>query len=162
MLLMNLIVHEELLHAEQALRKATCDNIIELCEKYIGLLTQYRDELYKLRGAPEINLQTSSPLAREIVEQTRKAVRAAIETTTRERNDTEALIKSFTEISGYEAAKTFNQLEYKGFSEWELRANEIRPKTDTNNERIKIAEAVEIASLLRREAYIAYKTTVWH
>lgn len=158
---MNLIVNENLLHAEQALRKATCDNIIELCEKYIQLLTEYREELYKLRGTPEINLQTTSPLAREIVEQTRKAVRAAIETTTRERNETESLLKSFTEISGYEAAKTFNQLEYKGFAEWELRANEIRLKTDTNNERVKIQDAVQIASLLRRKAYIAYKTTVW-
>jgi hypothetical protein len=158
---MNLMVNENLRNAEQSLKKATCENIIELCEKYLLRLNEYRDELYKLRGSPEINLQQSSPLVRELVEQTRKAIRQAVETTVRERNEIEILLKSFTVISGYEAVKTFNQLEYKGFAEWELRANEVRPKTDTNNERFTVQEAVETASLLRREAYIKYKTTVW-
>jgi hypothetical protein len=161
MLITNLPVNEKLLQAERALKKATCDDIIELCEKYLLLLTEYRDELYKFRGTPEISLQSSSSVARELVDQTRKAIRSAVETTTRERNETESLLKSFTTISGYDAVRTFNQLEYKGFSEWELRANEVRLKTDTNNERFTIQEAVETASLLRRQAYVDYKTTVW-
>ncbi|HEX8734362.1 MAG TPA: hypothetical protein VF721_03505 [Pyrinomonadaceae bacterium] len=161
MLITNLLVNEKLLHAEQSLKKATCDNIVELCEKYLLLLNEYRDELYKFRGTPEINLQASSTFARELVDQTRKAIRSAVETTTRQRNEIESLLKSFTIISGYDAVKTFNQLEYKGFSEWELRANQVRLKTDTNNEHFTIQEAVETASLLRRQAYVDYKTTVW-
>lgn len=160
MLQMNLAVNENLYNAEQSLKKATCDNIVEACEKYLRLLTEYRDELYKFRGTPEINLHQSS-LARELVEQTRQAIRLAVENTTRARNETEALLKSFTSISGYEAVKTFNQLEYKGFSEWELRANEVRLMNDDNNERITVSEAVAAASLLRRQAYINYHTTVW-
>lgn len=158
MLTTNLPANEKLLDAEHSLKKATCDNIIELCEKYLQQLNDYREELYKFRGTPEIDLYESS-LSRELVEQTRKAIRTALETTTRERNETESLLQSFTSISGYEAVKTFNRLEYKGFTEWELRANEVRLKTDTNNERMTIAEAVAAASLLRREAYVAYKTT---
>jgi hypothetical protein len=96
-----------------------------------------------------------------MVEQTRKAIRGAVESTTRERNEIESLLKSFTVISGYDAVKTFNQLEYKGFSEWELRANQVRLKTDTNNEHFTIEEAVKTASLLRRQAFLDYKTTVW-
>jgi hypothetical protein len=160
MLIAHLMVNEKLLEAEQALKKATCDNIIELCEKYLLVLTEYRDELYKFRGAPEINLQSSSS-ASETIEQTRKALRTAVEMTTHERNKTESLLRSFTTISGYDAVKTFNQLEYKGFSEWELRANQVRLKTDTDDEHLTIQEAVEKASLLRRQAYIDYKTTVW-
>lgn len=155
------MLNDNLLQAEQAMKKATCDNIIELCENYLLLLNEYRDELYKFRGTPEINLQESSPLARELIDQTRKAIRSAVEMTTRERNEIERLLDSFTLISGYDAVKTFNQLEYKGFSEWELRANEVRLKTDINNERLTLQEAVETASLLRREAYIKYKTAVW-
>jgi hypothetical protein len=154
---MNLPVNQNLLNAERALKKATCDDIVELCEKYLQLLGEYRDELYKFRGAPEINLQQSSPAAREPVEQKRNAIRAQLESITRERNETEALLQSFTSISGYEAVQTFNRLEYKGFISWELRANEVRPQNDDNNERMTIQQAVDTASLLRRRAYITYR-----
>lgn len=161
MLEMKLILNEKLVDAERSLKKATRDNIIEVCEQYLRLLAEYREELYKLRGTPEINLYQSS-FSRELIDQTRRSIRAAVESTTRARNETETLLKSFTCISGYDAVKTFNQLEYKGFSDWELRANEVRLKNDDNNERMNISEAVEAASLLRRQAYIAYHTTVWH
>jgi hypothetical protein len=159
MLMMNLPVNENLLGVERMLKKASSDNIVELCEKYLQLLGEYRDQLYKFRGAPEIDLQQSSPAARELVEQKRSAIRAELEIITRKRNETEALLQSFTSINGYEAVKTFNQLEYKGFISWELRANEVRPQNDDNNERMTIREAVDAASLLRREAYIAYQVT---
>jgi hypothetical protein len=159
MLMIKLLENDTLLNAEFALNQANCSNIIELCEKYIKLLTEYREELYKFRGAPEINLFQATSLARELAEQTRKSIRSAVEMTTRERNHTESLLKSFTAISGYEAVKTFNQLEYKGFTDWELRANQVRLENDVNNEKITLQEAVETASLLRREAYISYKTT---
>ena len=146
--------------AELALSKATSDNIDELCRNYLKLLTEYRDRLYELRGIPEINLkQASSTHGRELVEQTRKAVRAAVEITVRERNATESLLESFTSISGYEAAQTFNQLNYKGFSAWELRAKGIRLKDGAGDEAIPVEEAVNLAGKLRREAYVADKIT---
>jgi hypothetical protein len=159
MLMINLPVNENLLNGERKLKRATCENIIELCEKYLQLLNEYRDELYKFRGTSEINLRQSLPLARELVEQKRSAIRTELETIARKRNETESLLQSFTSINGYEAVKTFNRLEYKGFSSWELRANEVRPRHDDNNERMTIREAVDTASLLRREAYIVYQVT---
>lgn len=146
--------------AELALSKATSDNIVELCRNYLKLLTEYRDRLYELRGTPEINLQQSSSTpGRELVEQARKAVRAAIETTVRERNETESLLESFTSINGYEAAETFNQLKYKGFNAWELRAKGIRLKDGAGDELIPVEEAVDLAGQLRRDAYVAEKIT---
>ena len=157
MRIVKLLVNENLLNAESALNKADSGNIIELCRKYLILLNTYRDELSKLRGAPEISFQMSSALARELTEQVRKAIRSAIEITTRERNQTESLLSSFTSISGYEAVATFNQLQYKGFDNWELQASGIRSKRNTEDELIAIQEAVETAGLLRREAYIDKK-----
>lgn len=158
MLMLQLLVNENLLNAEIALNRAEGANLIELCRKYLLLLTEYRDELYKLRSSPEISLQQqASPLARELTEQVRKAIRSAIEITTRERNHTENLLESLTAISGYEAADTFNQLKYKGFDNWEMRASGVRVKGD-KDELMTVQEAVEQASRLRCEEYVANKT----
>lgn len=159
MLMLKLLVNEKMLDAELALNQANSGNIIELCQKYLLLLNEYRDELHKLRGTPEISLQQSSSLARELTEQVRKAIRSAVEITTRERNETESLLASFVTINGYEAVGTFNQLKYKGSDQWELRASGARVKGVADDQLIKIEEAVETASLLRREAYVAHKTT---
>ena len=158
MLIVKLLVNENLLNAESALNKADSGNIIELCRKYLLLLNVYRDELSKLRGTPEISFQSSSSLARELTEQVRKAIRSAIEITTRERNQTESLLNSFTSISGYEAVDTFNHLQYKGFDNWELQAGGVRSKSHTE-ELLTIQDAVVTAGLLRREAYITEKIT---
>ena len=159
MLIVELLVNENLLKAEFALNQANSSNIIELCREYLRVLTEYRDELYKLRGSPEINLQQSSSLARELTQQVRKAIRSAVEITTRERNKTESLLESFSSISGYEAIDTFNRLKYKGFDDWQLGANSIRPGNNGNDGQMTMQEAVDTASLLRREVYIANKTT---
>ena len=159
MKIINLLINEELLKAELALEKANGENIVGLCRDYLKLLTEYRDQLYELRGIPEINLEESSTLGRELIEQARKAVRAAVEITVRERNKTESLLESFTSISGYEAAETFNQLKYKGFDNWELRPKGIRVKDDSDGETIPIQEAVDLAGQFRRAAYVADKTT---
>jgi hypothetical protein len=158
MLIVELLVNENLIKAETALSGADSDNIVELCRKYILLLTKYRDELSKLRGIPEINFQRSSALARELTEQVRKAIRSTIEITTRERNHTESLLESFTAISGYEAAETFNRLKYKGFDNWEMRAAGIRPQDDAGD-LMTVEKAVEQAAFLRREAYVSEKVT---
>jgi hypothetical protein len=159
-LIVKLLVNENLLNAEFALNQANSNNIIELCRAYLSVLNEYRDELYKLRGTPEINLQQTSLLARELTEQVRKAIRSVLEITTRERHQTENLLESFTSISGYEAVKTFNQLKYKGFDGWEIQASGVRLKDKAESEKkLTIEEAVETASLLRREAYLEQKIT---
>lgn len=158
MLIVQLLVNENLLNAEGALNRAESGNLIELCQKYLLLLNEYREELFKLRSAPEINPRQSTPLARELTEQVRKAIRSAVEITTRERNHTENLLESLTAISGYEAAETFNQLKYKGFDNWEMRSSGVRVGGD-GGELLTIQEAVEKAGLLRRQEYITNKTT---
>lgn len=157
MLIVKLLVNENLLNAESALNKADSGNIIELCRNYLAVLNDYRDELSKLRGAPEISFQKSSPLARELTGQVRKAIRGAIEITTSERRLTEALLDSFTAISGYKAADTFNHLKYKGFDNWRMQPGGVRPGENGDDELLSVQEAVETASLLRREAYITQK-----
>jgi hypothetical protein len=159
MLIIELLVNESLIKAEFALHQANSGNIVELCREYLQLLTGYRDELYKLRGVPEIDLQQPSTLARELVEPVRKAIRTAVEITTREHNHTTRLLKSFTSISGYEVVRTFNRLKYRGFDNWELKAGSVNSQNNGGFEQIAIQEAVDAASLLRREAYITGKTT---
>ena len=152
-----ILVNENLINAEIALKQATSENVVQLCQDYLLLLSKYRDQLYLLRGTPEICLHRPSVLARELVEQTRKAIRTSLEAITKERNKTELLLKSFTSINGYEATKTFNRLAYKGFNNWELGAGRVRPKGGTANQQMSIQEAVERASQLRRDAYIRNK-----
>ncbi len=159
MQIVNLLVNENLLKAEYAFNKADSGNIVELCRNYLSLLTEYRDELFKLRGSPEINQVPLTPLARELTEQVRRAIRSAVEITTRERNNAEALLESFTAISGYDAVETFNQLKYKGFDNWELRGSNVRVGNRAEDDLLTVEKAVESAGLLRREEYVAHKTT---
>ena len=134
---------------------ATTDNIVELCKQYLALLAEYRAELYKLPGMLGVN-QWSGSFLWEDVANVRKAIRAAIEKTTRERNRTEALLLSFVSVSGYEAVETFNRQMYKGHDDWELRAGGVaRFSSDVAGERMSVLEAVDIASLLRRKEHIA-------
>jgi hypothetical protein len=158
MLIIEMLVNENLINAESALNRANSGNIVELCREYLQILSEYREELYKLRGVPEINLEQPSALARELIDQVRKAIRSAIEITTRERNQTELLLESFTSISGYEAVSTFNRLKYKGFDNWELKANSVNSQNNGDFEQIAMQEAIDAASLLRRESYITDKT----
>jgi hypothetical protein len=145
---------EERLHnTKHALTRATSENIIERCKQYLALLAEYRRELYKLSDIPGINLRVGAS-SREDVESTRKAVRVAIEDFTKEHNMTNALLLSFTAVSGYEAAETLNKRKYKGHDTWELRASGVR-FSDSADDRMTVQEAVETASLLRREEHIA-------
>lgn len=149
------LVNESMTAAEMGLKTATTENIIERCREYLKKLLEYRNRLYDLRGTEELNLNQSSPVVRELVAQTRKAVLTALRHSVDQVNETEALLRSFTEITGYQAAETFNHLKYQGFSKWELRAGGLRPIDRPKNKVIPVKEAVETASLLRREAYVA-------
>jgi len=158
MLIVEMLINENLLKAETDLNQANCDNIIECCRRYLQMLTEYRKDLYKLRGSSEKKFRQTTPLARELFEQVRKAIRSAVEVTTRECHRTELLLNSFTSITGYEAVKTFNRLKYRGLDNWELKANSVNSHNTDGFDQIAMQEAIETASLLRREAYIAGKT----
>src|SRR4051794_16847923 len=96
------MLEEKLRKARLALDRATSASIIELCKQYLALLAEYRSELYSLPRTMKLNALTKSSISPEEVG-SRKEVRTAIEHTTQERNRAEALLLSFTAVSGYEA-----------------------------------------------------------
>ena len=148
-------MENRLRRAVRAFDVATTDNIVELCRQYLALLAEYRAELYKLPGTLGVNRWSGSFLWDDATN-LKKAIRAAIEKTTRERNRTEALLLSFVSVSGYEAVETFNRQKYKGHDDWELRAGRVATHGgDTAEEMMTVLEAVEIAALLRREEHVA-------
>jgi hypothetical protein len=154
MLITSLLENEDLFKAELALRNATTENVLDACREYLKVLFDYREELYDLRGIPEIDLEQPSPLAREVAQHIRTAIRAVIEITTRERNRAESLIGSFTEISGYDAAETLNLYKYRGIDNWYLTGSRVTAPDGRISDRLTIIEAAETAGLLRREAYV--------
>jgi predicted phage tail protein len=159
MKIVNLLINENVLKAELELEQATSENIVQFCRNYLALLTEYRDQLFSLRDIPELNLEQQSALARELVEQARRAVRAAVEITVKERNRTEALLASFTKITISEAAATFNLFSYKGHTNWQAGSAGVQSADGTDVERISVEEAVATAGRLRREAYVMNKMT---
>lgn len=154
----NQVIEEELRRVKESLKSATSENIVETCQKYLKLLDDYRDEMYKFRGNPEINRQQKSSLSPEAVNSLRKQIRQTVERITREHNKIEALLKSFTVISGYDALETFNGCSYKGFNNWELKAGGVKFGGGTEADKISVQEAVLTASLLRREQYLNLQT----
>ena len=148
-------LEEQLSHARHDLQLATTENIIYLCKHYLALLSEYRSKLYELQGTPGIDQQSASPASPEDVADTRRAVRAAIENTTKERNGTEMLLLSITTVSGYEAVRIFNRRKYEGHNDWELRSSGVKFRGGTGCDLLTIQEAVDIAGLLRREELVA-------
>src|SRR5205085_12294564 len=152
--MLSLALQEKMRNARLALDGATSDNIIELCKRYLALLGEYRAELYKFPDALGIN-QWSGPFILEDVGNARKAIRVAVESATRERNRAEALLRSFTAVSGYEAVETLNRVKYKGCDDWALGAGGAGFGGDTDGERMTVQETVDAASRLRREEHVA-------
>lgn len=159
MKIIDLIINEDIVEAELAFALATSGDIIELCRNYLFCLNRYRDQLLALKEIPEIDLRESSTFNRELTNQARKAVRAAMEEMTQKRTYFNALLTSFVAISGYEAAKTMNAVRFKGFDNWEVYSGGVRRTGDREDTRLAMEEAVKAASLLRREAYLENKTT---
>ena len=148
-------LEEKLSQARHALKIASSENIIELCKQYLTLLGEYRKKLYELQGTPGIQQQSASSSSPEDFGDMRKAIRAAIEQTTKERNGTEMLLFSITTVSGYEAVEIFNRREYEGHNDWELRASGVKFRSGTGRDLLTIQEAVDLAGLLRREEHVA-------
>jgi hypothetical protein len=148
-------LEEKLRSARLALDGAASENIIELCKQYLALLAEYRSELYTLPDKLDLHPRSKTSSARADVDGTRQAVRAAIEQTTHERNRAEALLLSFTAVSGYGAVETFNRQKYRGHNDWQLSAGGISFGDSAGGQRMRIQEAVELASLLRREEHVA-------
>jgi hypothetical protein len=149
-------LEENLRRNKLAVEQAGCENVVELCRKYLRLLTEYRDELYKFRGTPEIN-SYQGDLSKEKVDRLRKEIRFAVTSATEERNRIEALVKSFTVISGYEAIETLNRQKYKGHGSWNLKAGGVKFGDEADADKMTVLEAVETAGKLRREEYVALK-----
>jgi hypothetical protein len=148
-------LEEKLRKARLALDGATSESIIELCKQYLALLAEYRAELYKLPDTLHLNRNSKPSSLQAEVNDTRKQVRAAIERTTGERKWAGALILWFTAISGYGAVETLNRGKFRGHDSWELRAGGVRRNGGTDSERMTIQDAVDAASLLRREEHLA-------
>lgn len=148
-------LEEKLRNAGRALDGATSESIIELCKQYLALLAEYRAELYKLPDTLDLNRRSKTSSAEADVNAARKAVRTAIEQTIHERNRTEALLLSFTAVSGYGAVETFNRQKYQGRDDWQLSAAGVSTSSGEGARRMTTQEAVEAASLLRREEHVA-------
>jgi hypothetical protein len=147
-------LEEKLQESRHALNRANSESIFDCCKHYLGLLAEYRSKLYELQEVLRVPQQTAPPALRE-GELDRKTVRDAIEITTRERNRTQVLLLSFTTISAYEAVGIFNERKYEGHEDWELRASGVRFRGGDDSDLMTIQEAVDLASLLRREDHIA-------
>jgi hypothetical protein len=147
---------QELDHARHALDKANPENIVDLCKRYLTLLEENRRELYEL-GKSGISRQTTSSSSVEELA-ARKSLREAIEKTTRERNRTEMLLLSITTVSGYEAVQMLNQRRYDGHDDWELRSSGVKSTGSSVDDLMTIQEAVDLASLLRREDHVTQNT----
>ena len=146
-------LEEKLQASKQALKTATSENVIEQCKQHLALLAAYRTQLYKLQDLPGVRRQSTPSLSGEVPD--REAILAAIQTTTHERNSTQALLLSFTTVSGYEAVEIFNRRSNEGHDDWELRASGVRFHGGDNSDLMTIQEAVDLASLLRRKDYVA-------
>jgi len=149
---------EKLHYARLALNGATSENIVDLCKRYLNVLAEYRSQLHEL-GNTNVRQEAAASTSTEDVAGARKSIRAAIENTTRERNKTELLLLSITTVSGYEAVEMLNRRKYEGHSDWELRSSGVKSISSSAQDLMTIQEAVDLASLLRREDHVTQNST---
>lgn len=154
-----LIINEDIIKAESALGSAKSCDLIGLCREYLACLSNYRDQLMSLKDIPAIDPAEPSPLKFELAGHIRQAVRKVLEDIAAKRNFYESLLSSFTNISGYDAVRTLNISQFKGFDSWELFSGGARLRYAPAEKGLTMEEAINTASLLRREAYSESKTT---
>ncbi len=147
-------LEKKLQESKSCFNRANSENIFDRSKHYLGLLAEYRCKLYELQEVLRAPQQTAPPALPEGALD-REAIREAIEITTRERNRTQVLLLSFTTISAYEAVEMLNERKYEGHEDWELRASGVKFRGGDDSDLLTIQEAVDLASLLRREDHIA-------
>ena len=145
------IANDQLTRAEADMRAGSPDDVVAHAEEYLRLLDAHLVRLRDSKGVPRVADAGQSPFARELVEQVRGAVRASIEHVTSERNRIESLIASFTMVTGWSAAETFNLLGHRGACDWELIGTRVRSASKGAD--MSITDAVLEAKRLRRESY---------
>ena len=145
------IVNDQLTRAEADIRAGSPDDVVAHAEEYLRLLDAHLVRLRDHKGVPRVADAGHSPFARELVEQIRGAVRASIEHVTSERNRIESLIASFTMVTAWSAAETFNLLAYRNACDWELIGTRVRSVSKGAD--MSVMDAVLEAKRLRREAY---------
>jgi hypothetical protein len=150
-------LEEKLYHARIALKRATGENLVELCKRYLALLAEYRSQLYELQGASAIHKRSASSESPENLAGITKAIRAVIEKNTKELR-TEMLLLSLTTVSCYEAVEIFNRQKYAGHDNWEIRASGVKFTGVSGGDLMTIQEAVDLAGLLLREEHLAPNT----
>jgi len=146
---------EKVSHAKDALKRASSENIIELCKQYLAVLAGCRSKLYELQWTSRTHKPFPTASPKEGPGLTRRTIRAAIENTTKERHATEMLLLSLTTVSGYEAVEVFNRQKYEGRDDWELRSSGVKSAGISGGDLMTIQEAVDLAGLIRREEYVA-------
>ena len=150
-------VNEPLRQADNEMRSGTPEDVLGHAECYLRLLDEHMNALRKLKRDPNAEVPTS-PEAQGLTDQIRSAVRCEIEGTTSERNRIVTLIESFTNVTGWSAAGTLNQHNFRGACDWELVGTGV--KSISNGASMGILEAVEEAKRLRREDYFSPPVSV--
>ena len=148
---MNLLIDHEVLKAEIELEDATAVDVLERAKVYFALLCAFKRQLQTFAQMSAMRgpgTARSRPAERPV-----DPIATAIDVVESEIVRVDRLIVSFTTISAWEAAQIFNRVGYRGSSEWEAAANEVR--TTIGTERMPAENAVEAAGLLLREEYAA-------
>ena len=151
---LDVFVNESVLSAEEALKQASSDSVVEECRTYLSHLNSYREDLRSLKCLSDDALFTRSHLSRELVSQARSAVRAVIEITVRETNRTEKLLEFLTSINVHHAAAVLNTCKYLGSGTWEANSAGVGFANGYDTGQMSVAKAVSTAAQLRREAYV--------
>lgn len=157
MRIISLLDNKKVLRAAAELDKADAGSVVRLAEAYLAQLNAYCSRLRDLRGIPEIDLGQKSELGSELVEQSRKLMRSAIEETVKERSRVEDLRDSLTMITSRGAAEIFNRFNYGDSSDWESKGSQLR--SAGTGRQMSVAEAVDAARTLLGDEYAAEHTT---
>lgn len=146
---------EELRNAGSAFEAATSEDIIELGEKYLELLEEYYKKLCQHPGSSQGGLQPAPSSSWEAVHDIQQAIKDTLDRTVQEHKRVGTLLDSLIYLTGEEVIETLNRLEYKGRAGWKFGEGGV---TDGSGQALGLQEAVNIASLLRRQEYIENKS----
>lgn len=151
MRLIKTLANPALAHARADLDEGTPDDVVARAEQYLEVIDRHLVQLRRLKGVPKIGFAAQSQFARSLIEQVRAAIRTEIEDTTDEKNRIEELLASLTMVSGWAAARAFNDHLYQNVCDWELIGTQVR--SISAGAALGIPLAAAEAGRLRREAF---------